>query len=368
MDKINLAKRALATDVSGIRKIAAMAMGLKGSINLSIGQPHFAVPESIREAAKKAIDEGMNSYTQSQGIQPLIDAFQEQLGGHYTKDEILTTLAVSGGLALSFMALLNPGDEVLISDPYYVMHKQLALLLEVKPVYYENYDCDFQLPLEKIDSLITKKTKAIVICNPSNPTGTVYSPEQLKALTEILDKHGVIAISDEIYDLFCYDAPFVSIAEFYRHKTIVLKGFSKSHAMTGWRLGYAAGPKEIIQTMVTFQQFIYVCAPSMVQVAGLEALKVDMTPFVEDYKNKRDKIYNGLIEAGYKVNKPAGAFYILPKAPSGSGMEFVKKCIAEKLMVVPGSTFSEKDTHFRISYAAPDETIERGLEVLRRII
>ncbi len=368
MDKRNLAERFFTTDVSGIRKVGAMAMGLKDSINLSIGQPHFEVPESIREAAKKAIDEGMNSYTETQGIGKLVDAFQNQLGGYYAKDEILTTLAVSGGLVLSFMALLNPGDEVLISDPYYVMHKQLALLLGVRPVYYETYDCDFQLPLEKIEALITNKTKAIVICSPSNPTGMVYSREQLKALAEILDKHGIVAISDEIYDLFCYDSPFVSIAEFYRANTVVLKGFSKSHAMTGWRLGYAAGPKELIQAMAKFQQFTFVCAPSMVQVAGLEALKVDMTPFAEDYKNKRNKIYNGLIDAGYEVIKPAGAFYILPKAPTGSGVEFVKKCIAENLLVIPGSVFSEKDTHFRISYAASDETIERGLEVLRKII
>jgi len=367
MDGIKLAERAIATDISGIRKVAEMIRSLKDPIDLSIGQPHFGVPESIREAAKKAIDDGMNIYTETQGIPQLVNAFQEKLEGKYDKEEIIATSAVTGGLVLSFMALLNPGDEVLISDPYFVLNKQLALLLGAKPVFYENYDYDFQMPLEKIESLITKKTKAIVICSPSNPTGAVYSPEELKALAKILDKHGIVAISDEIYELFCYDFPFVSISEFYRQKTIVLKGLSKSYAMTGWRLGYAAGPKELIQTMAKLQQFTFICAPSMVQVAALEALKVDMTPFTEDYKNKRDRIYSGLMEIGYEVIKPAGAFYILPKAPSGDGVEFVKKCIAENLLVVPGSVFSQKDTHFRISYAAPDETIERGLEVLRRI-
>ena len=255
MDGIKLAERAIATDISGIRKVAEMIRSLKDPIDLSIGQPHFGVPESIREAAKKAIDDGMNIYTETQGIPQLVNAFQEKLEGKYDKEEIIATSAVTGGLVLSFMALLNPGDEVLISDPYFVLNKQLALLLGAKPVFYENYDYDFQMPLEKIESLITKKTKAIVICSPSNPTGAVYSPEELKALAKILDKHGIVAISDEIYELFCYDFPFVSISEFYRQKTIVLKGLSKSYAMTGWRLGYAAGPKELIQTMAKLQQF-----------------------------------------------------------------------------------------------------------------
>lgn len=368
MSKFKLADRTIATDVSGIRKIGAMAMGLKDPINLSIGQPHFEVPKSVREAAKKAIDEGMNGYTQTQGMQNLVTALQKNLGGHYQDDEVITTSAVSGGLNLAFLALLNPGDEVLISDPYYVMHKQLAHMLEVTPVFYDTYDCDFQLPIEKIESLITAKTKAIVICNPANPTGAIYSSDQLKALAQVLEKHGIVAISDEIYDLFCYDAPFVSIADFYRHNTVVLKGFSKSHSITGWRLGYAAGPKELIQTMAKFQQFTFVCAPSMAQAAGLEALKVDMTHFAEEYRNKRENIYNGLIKAGYDVIKPAGAFYIFPRAPGGSGVRFVERCIAENLLVIPSSIFSEKDTHFRISYSAPDETIEKGLEVLRRLI
>lgn len=368
METIKLAQRASATDVSGIRKIIAMAMGKTGLINLSIGQPHFEVPEVVQEAAKRAIDEGMNSYTQTQGIQPLVSALQDKLGGSYQSDQVIATSAVSGGLNLAFLALLDPGDEVLISDPYFVMHKQLAHMLGVKPVYYDSYDSDFQLPLERIESLITPKTKAIIICSPGNPTGMVYSAEQLKALAEILEKHGIVAISDEIYDLFCYDSPFVSIADFYRHRTVVLKGFSKSHSMTGWRLGYAAGPKDLIQAMAKFQQVAFVCAPSMVQVAALEALKVDMTPFAEEYKHKRDRVYNGLVKAGYDVIKPSGAFYILPKAPGMNGDAFVERCIAENLLVLPGSIFSEKDTHFRLSYAAPDEVLERGLEVLRRLV
>ena len=367
MKNIEFAERAKLTDVSGIRKIAAMSYGLKDPINLSIGQPHFAVPKSIQKAAKKAVDEGMNSYTQTQGIEELINALHKKLGGHYKDGEIITTSAVSGGLNLAFLALLNPGDEILLSDPYFVMHKQLAHVLGVKPVYFDTYDCDFQLPLERIESLITPKTKAMVVCSPANPTGTVYSHEQLKALSKILDKHGIVAISDEIYDLFCYDGQFVSIADFYRHKTVVLKGFSKSHSMTGWRLGYAAGPKALIQTMTKFQQCTFICAPSMAQFAGIEALKVDMKSFAKDYKMKREKIYQGLLKADYEVVKPAGAFYILPKAPGGSGVEFVKRCIAENLLVIPGSIFSEKDTHFRISYAASEEVIEQGLQILKRI-
>lgn len=364
--KIKLADRAAATNISGIRKVFDLAAKLESPVNLSIGQPHFDVPEEVKQASIAGIQEGANSYTPTQGRADLIEGISKTFNNKYGQGEIIVTSAVSGGLNLAFLALLNPGDEILIPDPYFVMYKQLALMLGAKPVYYDTYP-EFKLPVEKIESLITEKTRAIVFGSPSNPTGISYSGESLKEITTILRKRGIIAISDEIYDIFSYDHPTVSISDFYLEGTIVLKGFSKSHAMTGWRLGYAAGPKEIIQTMAKFQQFTFVCAPSIAQAAGLKALDTDMTKFVIEYKQKRDMIYNGLTDIGYDVVKPDGAFYIFPKAPWGTGEEFVAKCIENNLLVIPGNVFSEKNTHFRISYAAEDKTIKAGLEILQRL-
>ena len=354
--KLRLAQRSFKTDISGIRKVFDLAAGIKNPINLSIGQPDFDVPQSIKDKACEAINSGINSYTPTQGRADLLEALNQTLGGYYQKGEIIVTSAVSGGLNLAFLALLDPDDEILVPDPYFVMYKQLALMLGAKPVYYDTYPT-FGLPVDKIESLITPKTKAIVLGSPGNPTGAVYTEEELKALTKILDKHGIIAISDEIYDIFCYDKPFYSIADCYRHNTLLLRGFSKSHAMTGWRLGYAAGPKELLQTMAKFQQFTFVCAPAMAQFAGIQALQTCMKQHVDEYRNKRDMIYNGLCEIGYDVEKPGGAFYIFPKVPWGTDEEFVAKCIENDLLVIPGSVFSEKHTHFRISYAATEETI-----------
>lgn len=366
MSEIKLAARASVTDISGIRKVFDLAAGLKNPINLSIGQPDFDVPDNIKSKACEAINKGYNSYSPTQGRADLLAALHERLGGRYAEGEVIVTSAVSGGLNLSFLALLDPGDEILVPDPYFVMYKQLALMIGAKPVYYDTYP-DFKLPLDKIEQMITPRTKAFVVGSPSNPTGAVYGAEELKQLAAILDKHGIIAITDEIYDIFCYDQKFASISDYYPHNTVVLRGFSKSHAMTGWRLGYAAGPKAIIQTMAKFQQFTFVCAPMMSQYAGIEALDTDMSEFVDIYRCKRDRIYNGLRDIGYDVQKPGGAFYIFPRVPWGSDEEFVGRCIENNLLVIPGSVFSQAHTHFRISYAAADEVIDQGLEVMRRL-
>ncbi|MBN2711662.1 MAG: aminotransferase class I/II-fold pyridoxal phosphate-dependent enzyme [Planctomycetes bacterium] len=363
---VKLADRVFSTNISGIRKVFDLAAKLENPINLSIGQPDFDVPDRVKDAAINAINDGKNSYTQTQGCPELRASLLDSFNGKYGPKELLITSAVSGGLNLAFLALLNPGDEILVPDPYFVMYKQLALMIGAKPVYYDTYP-KWNVDIEGLEKIITPKTKAIVIGSPSNPSGAVYAAEELKAIAEVLDRHGIVAISDEIYKIFCYDQPFTSIAEYYDN-TLVLGGYSKSHAMTGWRLGYAAGPEELVQAMTKFQQFTFVCAPSMAQYGGVEAMNTDMSEHVNAYRHKRDMIYSGLVDAGYEVEKPGGAFYILPKAPWGTDEEFVAKCIENSLLVIPGSVFSEKKTHFRISYAAKDETIERGIEVLGKLI
>jgi aspartate aminotransferase/aminotransferase len=361
---VHLADRVHQTDISGIRKVFDLAANLENPINLSIGQPDFDVPDPVKEAAARAIRDGRNSYTQTQGCRELREALLQRFGDA-RPEELLVTSAVSGGLTLAFLALLNPGDEVLVPDPYFVMYKQLPILVGATPVYYDTYP-DWRIRPECIEPLITERTRAIVIGSPSNPTGVVYTREELAAVAELLAGRDIIAISDEIYELFSYDHPFASFREVYGN-TLVLGGLSKSHAMTGWRVGWARGPRELIQAMTKFQQFTFVCAPAPAQHGAVAALETDMSPMREAYRAKRDRIVSGLRRIGYDVEAPEGAFYVFPRAPWGTDTAFVAACIGEGLLVIPGSVFSEKTTHFRISYAASDETIDRGLGILESL-
>ncbi|RJP35553.1 MAG: aminotransferase class I/II-fold pyridoxal phosphate-dependent enzyme [Candidatus Omnitrophota bacterium] len=363
---ISLAKRTTKIDSSGIRKVFALAAKMENPINLSIGQPHFDVPEDIKETAIAAIRAGKNSYTQTAGL----DEFREKIKRQYVHrgldlGDVLITSGVSGGILLAFLAVLDEGDEIIIPDPFFVMYKHLANFIGARPVYLDTYP-DFQPNPEKLEKLITPRTKAILINSPCNPTGVIFTKEMLQAATKIAEKHGLLIISDEIYEPFLYDQDTLqSPAEFYPY-TLILSGFSKSVAMTGWRLGYAYGPKDIVAAMINIQMYSFVCAPSFAQHAGMTALDIDLSPTRADYRRKRDLIYNGLKDR-FHVVRPGGAFYIFPEAPNGDGDEFVRQAIENNLLVVPGSVFSERKTHFRISFAAEDHTIERGIEVLNRM-
>jgi aspartate aminotransferase len=193
----------------------------------------------------------------------------------------------------------------------------------------------------------------------------VLPPETLRDLALLARERNLLLLSDEIYSAFCHDGPFRSPAE-WNEDVLVLDGFSKTFGMTGWRLGYAHGPRRLIQEMIKLQQFTFVCAPSMVQHAGLAALDYDVSPLVADYRRKRDLIYEALRDR-YEIARPGGAFYLFPKAPWGTGTEFVAEAIRNNLLCIPGNVFSRRDTHFRLSYAADDRTLERGIEILRRV-
>jgi aspartate aminotransferase/aminotransferase len=242
------------------------------------------------------------------------------------------------------------------------MYTALTQLVGGVPVIIDTYP-DFRIDLNKVAAAITPRTKLILLNSPANPTGVIASEEEVRGLAKLAAEKNVVLLSDEIYRSFCFDQPFVSPAK-YNDRTLVIDGFSKSHGMTGWRLGFVHGPAEIIDTMIKLQQYTFVCAPQPVQWAGAVAMDVPTDTYVEDYRRKRDLIYGGLSDL-YEVVKPGGAFYIFPKAPSGSGSEFVAKAIERQLLIIPGNIFSRADTHFRISYAASDETIYRGIDVLR---
>ncbi|MEX2173534.1 MAG: aminotransferase class I/II-fold pyridoxal phosphate-dependent enzyme [Pirellulaceae bacterium] len=361
-----IADRTRAFDSSGIRKVFELAAKMKDPINLSIGQPDFDVPDEIKTACVEAIASGKNAYALTQGMPVLRDKLQARIDAEYghADRKVFVSSGTSGGLALAMWSLVNPGDEVIVFDPYFVMYTSLTQLVGGVPVVIDTYP-DFRIDLDKVAAAITPRTKLILLNSPANPTGVIATPEEIRGLAQLAAEKNVVLLSDEIYRAFCYDEPFVSPAA-YNDQTLVIDGFSKSHAMTGWRLGFVHGPAEIVDTMVKLQQYTFVCAPQPVQWAGAVALDVDVSGHVSEYKRKRDKIVAGLADK-YELVQPGGAFYVFPKAPRDSGSEFVAKAIENQLLIIPGNIFSRRDTHFRISYAASDAAIERGIEVLRRL-
>jgi len=364
----HLADRLANISSSGIRRIFELGAKLKDPIDLSIGQAHFDVPEPVKRAAIEAIEKGFNRYTVTQGITPLNEGVRERIERmhEFTPESTLITSGVSGGLLLGFLALVNPGDEVLVPDPFFTMYKVLASLCGGEPVYYDTYP-SFRLDVEKLRSQITDRTKVIVVNSPANPTGIVYTREELMALAGVAREHDLVVISDEIYDAFVYESPHASIASFY-DKTLLISGFTKAYGMPGWRVGYAAGPAELLDKMKTLQQFTYVCAPSMAQHACLTALETDVEFHREDYRKKRDLMVEGL-KGTYELIPPAGSFYCFPRIPDGydSDMAFVERALEENLLIVPGGALSRRNTHFRISFAAETDCLERGIEVLNRL-
>jgi aspartate/methionine/tyrosine aminotransferase len=361
-----IAERMAQVHSSGIRKMFDLAATMRDPINLSIGQPDYPVEQQVQEAAVNAICAGHNGYAPTQGIAPLKTALEARIAAQFghAKRELLVTSGTSGGLVLVMMTLINPGDEVIVFDPYFVMYKSLVGLMGGTCVMIDTFP-DFRIDLNKVAEAITPRTKAVLFNSPANPTGAVASDEEIRGLAQLTSERGIALVSDEFYSHFCYDEPFVSPAK-YNPQTIVIDGFSKSHAMTGWRLGYAHGPAEVIQQMTKLQQFTFVCAPQPAQWAGLAALDVDTSGHVADYRRKRDLIVEGLSQH-YDLVRPGGAFYVFPKVPWGTDEQFVMRAIEHKLLVIPGQIFSGHNTHFRISYAASDETIGRGVEVLRKI-
>jgi aspartate/methionine/tyrosine aminotransferase len=361
-----IASRISSFDSSGIRKVFELAAKMKDPINLSIGQPDFDVAEPIRKACIEAIQSGKNSYAPTQGMPVLRDKLQARIDTQYpsAQRKVFISSGTSGGIVLVVWTLVNPGDEVIIFDPYFVMYKALVELVGGVPVFIDTYP-DFRIDIDRVRAAITPRTKMMLLNSPANPTGVTLTRPEMRGLSELAAEKNIAIVSDEIYSHFCYDEPFLSPAAF-NDQAIVIDGFSKSHAMTGWRLGFVHGPAEVMDAMVKLQQYSFVCAPQPVQWAGAVAMDVDTSDYVSAYRRKRDLIFEGLSDC-YEVVKPGGAFYIFPKAPWGTGTEFVAAAIEKNLLIIPGKIFSSQDSHFRLSYAADDRVIERGIDVLRKM-
>lgn len=362
-----IADRLKGLEPSGIRKIFDRAQKAENPIDLIMGEPDFDIPENIKEAGIEAIRAGRNKYTPTAGIPPLRQALSRQLAGEGIKfEETLVTAGVSGGVLLSSLTLINPGDEVIIPDPYFVMYRYVVSMCGGVPVLLDTYP-DFHLHEERMMELMTPRTKILIINSPNNPTGAVYPESELRMAASIAEEHELIVISDEIYDKFLYDGrEHFSIGRIYP-LTVTLKGFAKSYGMTGWRLGYACGPGEIIRMMTILQQYSFTCASSVAQYAALTALETDVSHHIRDYQQKRDLAYEGLKDK-YRVNKPEGAFYIFPEAGGMTSQEFLDRALAKNLFIIPGDAFSGKNTHFRLSFAAPRERLVKGIEILRELV
>ncbi|MCD6174800.1 MAG: aminotransferase class I/II-fold pyridoxal phosphate-dependent enzyme [Planctomycetes bacterium] len=366
-----LADRTQLMDASGIRKVFALAAELKDPVNFSIGQPDFDVPGPVKEAAIEAIRGGRNSYSQTAGDADVVACLKDKIKSDYGWDnsQVMLTDGVSGGLLLAFMALINPGDEVILSDPYFVIYKHVINMLGGKCVFVDTYP-DFRMSPEKVGSAVTDRTKLIILNSPANPTGVVYSADEIQKIVEVARQKDVIILSDELYDVFSYDSKCPSVGSYY-DKALILNGFSKTSGMTGWRVGYAACTEKLaplMEKMMMIQQYTFVCAPTPFQLSVPAALAYDMSSYVDCYRAKRDRVCEGLKD-GYEIVKPGGAFYLFVKVPDKypNATEFVKEAIKNNLLVIPGNVFSERDTHFRISYATTDEKIEQGIEILSKL-
>ena len=362
-----VARRAAAFDSSGIRRAFDLAARLADPINLAIGQPDFPMPGPARESAKAAIDAGRNGYTQTQGIAPLRERLEARAREETRQParSLCVTSGTSGALVLALMALLDTGDEVILFEPAFVMYRPLVEFLGARPVIIDTSP-SFHIDLDRVAAAMSPATKVVLLNTPANPTGMVADEDTIRGLVHLAEARGVTILSDEIYRAYCYDTPFVSPAV-YGESVVVIDGFSKSHAMTGWRVGWVHGPRAVVDACTMLQQYSFVCAPHVGQWAALTALDCPMDQPLAECRRKRDTLVAGLRDR-YDFVTPGGAFYLYPRAPGGSGRAFAERAASEEqLIVVPGSVFGAADTHFRVAYTVDDRTLERGIDALRRL-
>ncbi|AJY74674.1 aminotransferase A [Paenibacillus beijingensis] len=368
--------------ISGIRKIANLVAGYPDAVSLTIGQPDFPTPVHIMEAAKRAIDAQRTVYTPNPGLPELREAVSAFVRGKYGlhyrgTDEVIVTNGASQALDIALRTVLTEGDEVILPGPIYPGYEPLVKLSGGVPVYADTRGSGFKLTAELLEPLLTERTKAIILCYPSNPTGRVMTQEEQEAMAQLLREKEVFVISDEIYSELVYDIPYRSISSLagMRERTIVINGLSKSHSMTGWRIGFTLAPAEITKHMVKVHQYNVTCASSISQYAALEALTAgydDALPMRDEYCKRRDYVYERLTAMGMTLEKPEGAFYIFPSIERYglSSMEFTMKLLEEqRVAVVPGDAFSVYgEGYIRISYAYGQEVLERGMDGLEAMV
>lgn len=387
---MNYSKKAMNITPSITLAITAKAKELKGAgvdvVSFGAGEPDFNTPKNIMDAAIKSMEEGKTKYTPTSGIIELREAICKKLKEDnklcYNSNQIIVSTGAKQCLADAFMAILNPGDEVIVPIPYWVSYPELIKLADGVPVFVEGKEeNDYKYTLESLNKVVNGNTKAIIINSPNNPTGTVYSIEELKEIAEFAKKHDLIIISDEIYEKLIYDGKkhvsVASISEDAYNRTIVINGFSKSYAMTGWRLGYAAGNAEVIKLMTSVQSHVTSNTNSIAQYAGVEALngpKDEIEKMVKKFEERRNLMIDRIKNiTGLSVIRPEGAFYVMINLENYLGksineniinnsVDFSRELLEhEKVAVIPGAAFG-LDKYIRLSYATSEELILKGVD------
>ena len=378
-----LSKKVVEIKPSGIRKFFDIVSEMKDAISLGVGEPDFDTPWHIRDEGIYALEKGKTFYTSNAGLKEL----REEIAAYLkrTQDikydpisEILVTVGGSEGIDVALRAMCDPGDEVLIPQPSYVSYEPCAVLTGAKPVIINlKPENEFRLTAEEIEEAVTEKTKILVLPFPNNPTGAIMEKSDLEAISEVIIKHDLYVISDEIYGELTYKGKHVSIATLpgMQERTILINGFSKAYAMTGWRLGYACGPKNILAQMTKIHQFAIMCAPTTSQYAAVEAVKngdPDIARMRESYNMRRRFLLNAFREMGIECFEPFGAFYVFPciKEFGMTSDEFATRFLQEeKVAAVPGTAFGDSgEGYLRISYAYSLERLEEAMKRFARFV
>ncbi|GGF26895.1 aminotransferase [Halobacillus andaensis] len=368
---------------SGIRRFFDLAAQMEDVISLGVGEPDFVTPWNFIEQSFHALEQGYTSYTENAGMLELREEISNYLHNSFQlsydpNDQVIVTVGASQAIDLALRTVVEPGDEVIVVEPGFVAYVPTVSLAGGTPVTIQTKpENEFKLKPEQIEEAITPRTKAIMLCNPNNPTGTFLSRQELEQLAEVIKKHDLLVLSDEIYAELTYDEAYTSFAAIpdMKERTILISGFSKAFAMTGWRLGYASGPSEIISAMVKIHQYTMMCAPTMAQHAALEAMKngkPSVQEMIESYKQRRNFIVSSLNEMGLECPNPGGAFYAFPsiKATGLSSAEFAEQLLQEEqVAVVPGEVFGESgEGYIRCSYATSLKQLDEAMDRMKRFV
>ncbi|MEH7334305.1 aminotransferase A [Neobacillus drentensis] len=362
-------------EISGIRKFFNMVSHIDDLISFTIGQPDFPTPEHVKQAGINAIVEDFTSYTHNAGTIELrkaaSDFVENKYGLHYKPDsEVIVTMGASEAIDITFRSILTEGTEVILPGPIYPGYEPIIRMMGAVPVHVDIRENQFRFTLEMIKPFITEKTRCIVLPYPSNPTGVSLSEMELKEIADFLSDKEIFVLADEIYSELTFDRSHKSIASFLKEKTVVINGLSKSHSMTGWRIGFLFAPESITKHILKVHQYNVSCANSIAQKAALEALTVgidDALTMKKEYERRRDYVYERLTIMGLEAVKPDGAFYFFVKIPDNiplNSFDFALDLVQKtKVAVVPGSAFSEYgEGYFRLSFACSIETLELGLD------
>lgn len=383
MKQFELSRTAESLQPSGIRKFFDLAANMKGVISLGVGEPDFVTPWNVRQACIRSLEQGYTSYTANAGLLELRQEIAKYLKNQFAvsydpNDEIIVTVGASQALDVAMRAIINPDDEVLIIEPSFVSYAPLVTLAGGVPVpVATTLENEFKVQPEQIEAAITAKTKAILLCSPNNPTGAMLNKSELEEIAVIVEKYNLIVLSDEIYAELVYDEVYTSFASIQnmREHTILISGFSKGFAMTGWRLGMIASPVYFSELMLKIHQYSMMCAPTMSQFAALEALRAGNDEVIrmrDSYKKRCNFMTTSFNEMGLTCHVPGGAFYVFPSISSTglSSAEFAEQLLLEeKVAVVPGSVFGESGEGFiRCSYATSLEQLMEAMKRMERFV